>query len=44
MCLISYILLVVIYDMHLNLGVTGRNASASGRTKGIEGVKVLDLL
>ena len=44
MCLISSILLVAKDEMHLDLGVTGWNASTQGSSKGIEGVKVVDLI
>ena len=43
-CLISFILFLVLYEMNLDLGVTRRNASASGRAKGIKGVEVINLI
>ena len=43
MCLISSISIILIVDMRLDLGVTGWNAIASGRAKGIERIKVIDI-
>ena len=43
-CLIYSILILVIDKVDLDLGATGRNASASDRDKVIQGVKVIDLI
>ena len=43
-CLISSILNLVIYYMHLYLGVTGRNTSDGGSTNVIEGVEGIYML
>ena len=43
-CLVPSIFLVVIDDMHLYLGVTGRNVSASVVDEVIKGIKVIDLI
>ena len=44
MCLIYSILFIVIDEIHLDFGMTGRYACASDRPKRIEWVEVVDLL
>ena len=44
MCLVSPVFIIFVDEMNLDLGVTGKNASACGRGEIIEGVKFIDLI